>query len=177
MFLRNKLRIILSVLFVSAIIAAMPVADAVAGKYGGKNGAAQHITLGAGAFDVLDDSVALFSLEYRGDYLWEGLRPVGGLSIDVDGGVYGYAGGNWDLLLSDSWVLVPNFVIGAYGEGDSKDLGGALEFRSGIELDYIFANDHRLGLTFNHISNASIYDKNPGAESLMLLYSLPVDIF
>ena len=139
--------------------------------------AQQYITLGAGAFDVLDDEAnAQFSLEYRGDYAWQRLRPVLGVSVDTDGGTYGYAGGNWDIPLfgSDRLLLIPNFVVGAYHQGNSKDLGGALEFRSGLELGYRFDNDAQLGLTFNHISNASIYDENPGAESLMLLYSHPV---
>lgn len=137
----------------------------------------EYLSLGAGAFNVLDESVAQFNLEYRGDYVWQHLRPLAGISIDGDSGLYGYAGGNWDLFLTDHWVVVPNFVIGAYSQGDSKDLGGALEFRSGLELNYRFESGQRLGVTFNHISNASIYDKNPGAESLMLIYSLPVEMF
>lgn len=138
----------------------------------------EHLAVGAGAFSVLDsDNVtAQFSGEYRGQRLWEGLRPVVGVSVDVEGGVYGYGGANYDVELSDSWMLSPNFMVGAYHQGDSKDLGHALEFRSGIELDYTLSNDARIGAAFNHISNASLGDKNPGSESLMLVYSHPVDL-
>ena len=137
----------------------------------------EHLSFGAGAFDVMDDVTAQFSAEYRGVYVWEGLRPVLGVSVDIDGGLYAYGGANYDFYLSDSWVLVPNFVVGVYEDGSSADLGGPLEFRSGLELDYILENDARLGVTFNHISNASIYDKNPGAESLMLVYSHPIALW
>lgn len=140
----------------------------------------EHLAVGVGAFNIMDsggDVSALFSAEYRGNYLWEGLRPVAGISLDVDGGIYGYGGANYDLFLSDSWVLTPNFVVGGYHEGDSKDLGHALEFRSGLEVGYVMGDMSRLGMTFNHISNASLGDKNPGAESLMLIYSQPIYIF
>ncbi|MBT4488902.1 MAG: acyloxyacyl hydrolase, partial [Rhodospirillaceae bacterium] len=39
---------------------------------------------------------------------------------------------------------------------------------------YRFSDRSRLGVALSHISNASIGDKNPGAESLMLTYALPV---
>ncbi|HID90986.1 TPA: hypothetical protein EYP44_03395, partial [Candidatus Bathyarchaeota archaeon] len=52
-------------------------------------------------------------------------------------------------------------IVGAIDIAEDKvgkDLGGALEFRSGIEASYAFENDSRLGVAFNHISNASLYD-------------------
>lgn len=138
----------------------------------------EHLSAGAGYFDLMQgDGSPQFSLEYRGHDVWAGVRPVVGVSLDTNGGFYGYGGANWDLFLSESWVLSPNFMLGGYSQGDSKDLGHALEFRSGLELDYVFENDSRLGMTFNHISNASIGDKNPGAESLMLIYSHPIYVW
>ena len=138
----------------------------------------EHLSFAAGYFDLMQgDGAAQFSLEYRGSDVWEGLRPVIGVSVDAEGGIYGYGGANWDLYLSESWILSPNFMVGGYHQGDSKDLGHALEFRSGLEIDYEFDNDSRLGMTFNHVSNASIGDKNPGAESLMLIYSHPIYVW
>jgi lipid A 3-O-deacylase len=142
--------------------------------------AGEQLALGAGVFDIFnddDDAAVQFSGEYRGDYIWEGLRPVIGVSANLDGGWYGYGGGNYDFFLGDSLVLTPNFVVGAYHNGGSKDLGGPLEFRSGIELGYEFDNASRASVAFNHISNASIYDQNPGAESLMFMYSHPIYIW
>lgn len=136
----------------------------------------EHFSVGAGAFNLFDndDVSTQFSGEYRGEYLWEGLRPVVGVSVNTDGGVYGYGGANYDVNLGENWVLTPNFMVGAYHRGDSRDLGHTLEFRSGLELDYSLGNNGRIGAAFNHISNASLGDKNPGAESLMLVYSHPI---
>ena len=46
-----------------------------------------------------------------------------------------------------------------------RDLGYELEFRSGIEIGYVFCNKSRLGVHFYHISNASLGRKNPGEEA------------
>ena len=50
-----------------------------------------------------------------------------------------------------------------------------LEFRSGIEVAWRFDNRSRLGVEFTHISNAGIYDRNPGTETLTVNYSIPLD--
>lgn len=138
----------------------------------------EYLTVSGGMDQALDDGVALFGIEYRGPDLYHGLLPIVGVEANVDGGVYGYAGLNWDLEVTPNWLIVPSFAVGGYHQGDdSYDLGGALNFRSRIEVDYRFQNQHRLGLSFSHISNASIYDHNPGTEALMLNYSLPMQVF
>lgn len=137
---------------------------------------ANYVALHIGAFDALHaDSAAQFGLEYRFAPLEYGFRPTIGISADYHGGTYGYAGVNLDINLCNSnlW-LIPNFMVGAYGQGESKDLGGVMQLRSGIELAYQFNNTHRAGIAFNHISNAGIYSKNPGAESILITYALPV---
>ena len=63
--------------------------------------------------------------------------------------------------------LTPSFAPGYYNEGDGKDLGHALEFKSEVELYYDLSQDSYLGLSWNHISNADIGDKNPGADSIL----------
>lgn len=139
--------------------------------------ATDYITGYAGVFDVLDDNEnsGQFGLEYRFNPIQYGFRPTLGVNVTTEGALYGYGGFHWDVPLVDNEIyLIPNFVVGAYAEGDDKDLGGALEFRSGIELAYQMPNSHRVGVAFNHISNASIYDKNPGAETVLINYSLPM---
>lgn len=129
-----------------------------------------------GYFDITqdDNAAAQFGGEYRFAPYYYSLRPGIGLNISNDGSVYGYGGVFWDIDLMDGalWIT-PNFSAGLYHEGDGKDLGGAVEFRSGIEVSYLFANEHRVGIAFNHISNASIYDRNPGAETLLVNYHIP----
>lgn len=149
----------------------------IASMYAISAAAQERLTFSAGSFDVLNQNVPNFGMEYRGASFWHDLQPMIGLQANVDGGVYGYAGLNYDWQFANNWHLVPNLAVGAYDDHSSKDLGGTLEFRSGIELDYALANQHRLGLAFHHISNAGIYDENPGTEQLMLTYSVPVNLF
>ena len=134
----------------------------------------------AGYFDITqdDNAAAQFGVEYRVAPRYYTLRPAIGFNVSTDGSVYGYGGVFWDLELSligmQNWIFTPNFVAGLYHSGDGKKLGGAAEFRSGVELSYVFSNQHRVGVAFNHISNASIYDRNPGAETLLINYHIPV---
>jgi hypothetical protein len=134
------------------------------------------LAFGAGVFDVFDEKgdALEYRLEYRHSNIWRNLYPIAGINGTDGGAVYGYAGLNYDIYASDNIVFIPNFAVGAYSQGDDKDLGGALNFRSGIELAYEFESDYRLGMALSHISNASIYDKNPGQESLVVNFTVPV---
>jgi lipid A 3-O-deacylase len=154
-----------SLLFTASVLATLLAAPALA---------QEHLTFSAGAFDMDDDQSANFGIEYRGNAFWHDLEPMAGVQVNGDKGVYGYVGLNYDWQFATDWYLTPNFAVGAYDEGSSKDLGGVLEFRSGIEVGYAFENNYRLGLAVHHLSNASIYDDNPGVEQVMLTYSIPV---
>lgn len=138
---------------------------------------ADDIVGNVGMFNALrsDDQAFQYGLEYRFDAWQYDLRPVIGGFGTSDGAAYGYAGLNWDIeVLTQELYVIPNFAVGAYHQGSGKDLGGALEFRSGIEVAYQFPSKQRLGVALNHLSNASIYDKNPGTESVIITYSFPV---
>ena len=142
--------------------------------------AGDYLTLSAGKYDVFDsgDSAAQFGLEYRFREWKYDIHPIVGGFFTSDESKYVYAGANWEVeALTNQLYIIPNFAVGAYSAGNGKKLGGTLEFRSGIEVDYQFENKHRLGVALNHISNASIYDRNPGEETLMATYSLPLDLF
>ena len=128
----------------------------------------------AGGFDINDDDTSgEFRLEYRSDYRMWHVGPMIGLMANTDGGVYGYGGLFIDIFFGDRWVVMPNAAVGGYRQGSSKDLGGILEFRTGVEIAYRFADKSRLGLAFQHISNAGLAHKNPGTESLVLTYAIP----
>lgn len=134
------------------------------------------ISVGAGYYDLFDDqSAGEARLEYRFSeaqklYVF---TPFVGVTATTDAATYGYAGIGLDIFLGRRLVLTPNFAVGVYGNGDGKDLGYALEFRSGVELAYRFDNYSRLGLSFTHISNAGLDERNPGVESLVVMYSIP----
>lgn len=134
------------------------------------------VAVGVGGFDVNDDeSTFQGRVEYRAERRFTLFKPMAGLMVTGEGGVYGYGGVLIDIFLGRRWVLTPSFAVGAYSKGDGKDLGGTLEFRSAIELSYRLDDRARLGLALDHISNASIYDANPGTESLVLIYAIPLD--
>ena len=63
--------------------------------------------------------------------------------------------------------LTPSFAPGYYNEGNGKDLGHALEFKSEVQLSLELPKDSQFGFSYNHLSNASLGDKNPGANSYM----------
>lgn len=135
---------------------------------------------GLGIFDVLQDdgyTSVNANLEWRGEAFWWKLRPLIGIGANTDGAVYGYAGLALDLHLTDRLVLTPSFAPSLYFEGDSKDLGHVVEFRSGIELSYRFDDASRLGIALHHLSNASLDDDNPGTETLNLYYMTPLQYF
>lgn len=138
--------------------------------------ATDYLTLNAGVFNAMRSSNQdfLYGAEYRFEEWKYGLRPVIGAFGTSESAAYGYVGINWDVaLLPQQLYIIPNFAVGAYKEGDGQQLGGALEFRSGIEVDYQFPNEHRLGVALNHISNASLYKHNPGEENVIVTYSIP----
>ncbi|GHD41836.1 hypothetical protein GCM10017083_06170 [Thalassobaculum fulvum] len=136
------------------------------------------ISLGVGYYDLFDDqSAGEARLEYRFSEANKLLffTPFVGVTATTDGGTYGYGGIGVDVFFGRRWVATPNFAVGLYGNGDGKDLGHAIEFRSGLEVAYRFDDYSRLGLSFTHISNAGLDERNPGVESLVLVYSMPFD--
>jgi hypothetical protein len=88
----------------------------------------------------------------------------------AQGSLYVYGGFRFDLPLGERWLVSPQWAAGLYYYAGGRDLGGALEFRSGIELSRRLGERSRLGLTLYHLSNAGLYSRNPGTESLLLTY-------
>ena len=64
-------------------------------------------------------------------------------------------------------------MTGIYNAGDGLELGGPIVFRSGAEVGWQNNRGWRFGLSFDHRSNAGIYDHNPGVETLQLRLSIP----
>lgn len=134
------------------------------------------VAVSVGGFDVnkRDNQAVLGQIEYRSGWkLWE-FKPIVGLMATSDGAAYAYAGIMLDIFWGRRIVTSFSFAPGAYHEGDGKDLGHWIEFRSQAEIAYRFDNRARLGIALNHLSNASIGDENPGSEQLMLTYSHPI---
>ena len=133
------------------------------------------LIVGGGSFDTLHDHTSpQLQLEYRSTLSIAKARPFIGALTTSPTNYYFYAGIGWDLHFSSKIVLTPSFAPGYYIQGSGKDLGHPIEFRSAIELAYKFENKARLGLQFYHLSNASLGEKNPGEESLVLTYGFPL---
>lgn len=134
------------------------------------------IAFHVGGYDVNDNETAgQLNIEFRSDWDEWYLKPFGGVMATTDAAIYGYGGFMLDIYFGRRWVFTPNVAVGLYSDGDGKDLGSIVEFRSGVELAYRFDNRTRLGVSFHHISNASIGDINPGTETLTLVLSLPLN--
>ena len=134
------------------------------------------LTVGAGYYDLVqqDNTATEFRVEYRDDRkLWI-FKPFVGAMTTTDFAFYGYGGVYVDVFLGRRFVVTPNFAAGYYHDGNGRDLGYGLEFRSAIDVAYRFDDRTRLGLSFYHISNASLGDKNPGTEVLSVVYSIPL---
>jgi hypothetical protein len=133
---------------------------------------ADALVLGVGGFDPFDNGKSLgATIEYRlGRKLLFVGPALGGLA-NVEGGAFGYFGLYFDL--SAGPVYFTGLLgVGAWHEGNSRDLGGVFQFREQIDLAWRFDNGHRLGARVAHISNADIHDTNPGAEEYYLTYTL-----
>lgn len=53
---------------------------------------------------------------------------------------------------------------------DRKSLGSCVLFRVPIAIGYAFSRNHRIALTFDHISNAYLASPNEGLDTLGLVY-------
>ena len=144
----------------------------------------EYLAFSAGAFDIFDDkTTGEFRAEYWSSYqllnLWDrgDVRPFGGVMFTGDSAAYAYAGIRVDVPVGSHFAMTLSFAPGAFHRGDSKHLGHGLEFRSQIEAAWRFEGGSRLSLGLSHMSNASISDSNPGAESLVLTYALPLSQF
>ena len=139
-----------------------------------------YIKLGAGYYDLTDDEQAAeFDLSVQPDWVWSvtdwwDVGPHAGVLGTTDAALYGYAGILFDFKVTDWFYITPSTAAGLYKKGDGKDLGNTVEFRSGVDFNYQFENEARLGLGIYHISNAGLGTKNPGVETLQLSVSIPV---
>ena len=94
------------------------------------------------------------------------LSPITGAMITGDSATYFYTGVQANYKVG-SFNLTPSFSPGYYNAGDGKDLGHALEFKSEVQLSLELPQDSQFGFSYNHLSNASLGDKNPGVNSYM----------
>jgi lipid A 3-O-deacylase len=57
-------------------------------------------------------------------------------------------------------------AVGLYQGNGDIDLGGPVEFRSSLDISRAFGKRLRIGVELYHISNARLYERNPGINAL-----------
>ena len=140
-----------------------------------KNNVSEHeVNFFGGMFDFSDEGqrAALFGIQHQNETLEREtflgkLSPITGAFVTENSAAYVYTGVEWNFDLGGI-NFTPSFTPGLYSEGDGKDLGHVIEFKSELQASFNISKDTSLGMSYNHISNASIGDKNPGANSYMV---------
>ena len=132
-----------------------------------------EINFYSGMFDFSDAGAksTIFGIQHQNENLIRNsflgmISPVTGAMITADSAGYIYTGIQAQYKIGNL-NLTPSFAPGLYHEGDGKDLGHPLEFKSEVQLSLDLFKNSELGFSYNHISNASLGDKNPGANSYM----------
>jgi len=133
-----------------------------------------ELNIFTGMFDFSDNkqSSGLLGLQHQNEELFKKsflgkLSPITGGFLTEKNAFYLYTGIQAEYELG-FLTITPSFAPGYYNYGDGKDLGYPLEFKSEIQMSFNISDDAHLGMSYNHISNASLGDKNPGANSYML---------
>jgi len=133
-----------------------------------------EINLFTGLFDFSDhkQKAGIVGLEHQNDDLFREsflgkLSPITGGFLTENNAFYLYTGAQAEYKIG--WfTITPSFAPGYYNSGDGKDLGHAIEFKSEVQMSLNVSENTQFGMSYNHISNASLGDKNPGANSYMI---------
>ena len=132
-----------------------------------------EFNLYTGMFDFSDEGkrATLIGFQHQNENLNRdtflgNISPITGALITGDNAGYIYTGIQAQYKIG-ALNITPSFTPGLYHEGDGKDLGHLIEFKSEVQLSFDLPKNTELGFSYNHISNASLGDKNPGANSYM----------
>tara|TARA_B110000971_G_C19736080_1_gene375294 strand:+ start:60 stop:575 length:516 start_codon:yes stop_codon:yes gene_type:complete len=130
-----------------------------------------------GNFDFSDDKqkAILFGFQHQNETLERktflgNISPITGGFITENSAAYIYTGVEWNYDMGSKMTFTPSFTPGLYSEGNGKDLGHIVEFKTEVQASYAISESSSFGMSYNHISNASIGEKNPGANSYMFNY-------
>ncbi len=139
----------------------------------------KDISFYTGTFDVIDkegdDQTSLFGIEHKNPDLFRDtilgkFKPITGAFITGNNSVYMYTGVEGQYGLGPLKIL-PSFSPGYYEEGDGKDLGSVLEFKSEIKVGFDIFENSKLSYSYSHISNNNWGDTNPGTDNQQITFS------
>ena len=110
--------------------------------------------------------------------LGRNIGPFGtalGFSVGENGEMWLGLGQTYTFDFGDSPFFAELHAMpGLYAANGGFDLGGPIEFRSGIELGYENGAGVRFGVSYDHRSNADIFSQNPGVETMQFRISIPL---
>ena len=134
---------------------------------------ANQLNFFTGNFDFSDNKQKAYLIGFQHqdenlnrDTFLGNVSPITGGFVTENSAAYIYTGIEWNVEMGGI-TFTPSFAPGLYHKGNGKDLGHVLEFKSEVQLSYSTSDKTSFGVSYNHVSNASLGDKNPGANSYM----------
>ena len=141
------------------------------------NLSANSFSIFGGSYDYDDDNTStLYGLNYHlSDNAFSvfnliDLNPVIGGFVTAKSATMFYSGFETNIG-QDSIYLNLSSSAGIYSNGDGKDLGNALQFKSEVNFFYRLGKLSSIGLGSHHISNAGLSSVNPGTNNFYLIFN------
>ena len=141
------------------------------------NSLANSISIFGGSYDYDDDFTStLFGLNlHLSDNKFRvldliDLNPVIGGFVTAKSATMLYSGFETNIG-QDSLYLNLSSSTGIYSNGNGKDLGNALQFKSEVNLFFKLSKSSRIGLGSHHISNAGLSSVNPGTNNYYIIFN------
>ena len=136
-----------------------------------------ELSVFTGMFDFSDDGKksTLIGFQHQNENLNRdtflgNLSPITGFLITADNAGYIYTGVQAQYKLG-ALNLTPSFTPGIYHEGDGKDLGSVLEFKSELKVGLDIFENSKLSYSYSHISNNDWGETNPGTDNQQITFS------
>ena len=160
-------------IFTTILISIFVLFSAIKVSSAGESSEQSELNVFSGMFDFSDDKQASGTLgfQHQTDELYResflgNLSPITGGFLSEKNAFYLYSGIQAEYNIG-FLTITPSFAPGYYNSGDGKDLGYPLEFKSEVQMSFDLSDNTQIGMSYNHISNASLGNKNPGANSYM----------
>jgi hypothetical protein len=132
------------------------------------------LSFGNGIFqeETINDE---YYVRYEFNHKFGPFQPSLGVSNTTTGDFWlGFGNTVTKPILRDRMYFRFSNLAGIYAQGTGPDLGSYLEFRSSVELGYKWESGVKVGLSYDHRSNADISTLNPGFETVQLRMSFPL---
>ena len=141
------------------------------------NLSANSFSIFGGSYDYDDDNTStLYGLNYHlSDNSFSvfnliDLNPIIGGLVTAKSATMFYSGFETNIG-QDSLYINLSSSAGIYSNGDGKDLGNALQFKSEVNLFYRLGKSSSVGIGSHHISNAGLSSVNPGTNNFYLIFN------